>query len=418
MKILKRIFLLLIFCLLIQHNNKINAEESDSTIKKTIESLGLSNEKIVKKPESRSADNDTVEYVINNTSKLVFKKDGSLLRLSRSSELDLEKKGEYLEETEKVQILNSLNDIIPEGFTLKEEQDILGGEGTKFIFANDKNGIENKYNLVIVTVENSTGRIISYNRREELIENTTPNITEDDVKIIANDYLTKLGLEFKLVDIKLSIDKFKGKDEETPRLMYKLIYDMGDELWIDAIDGNVIFFNTIKKDGRAFYIYDKLNSENADNLKGIMSILGYNSSSYAYKSKNVVDFLNGYHSYAFTFSGHGSSNSITDNKGQTNKPSDVSGVWNFVFLDACSTAATTEWSDAFKIYNDSSNSIFMGWYENVGESVSNRFCRYLYRCVKRNSSITFYKNIWNAFEEGDDYYPLRFRGDKNWNGKI
>lgn len=218
----------------------------DEKIKKTIGYLGLENEKVEKVTEDKISEIGNIEYKINGQSELIFKKDGTLKRMSRTSELDTSKSGVTLETSRKQEILNSIKNIIPNGFTVREEQDMLGGEGTKFIFSNDKNGIVNKYNVVIVTVENSTGKIISYKRVEEFTEDVLPKVKEDEAKTIADDYIKSKGLNVNMQSVKLEINKVGLSEENKPILLYIVTYNAGYEVWVNAISGKVEFLNSYK----------------------------------------------------------------------------------------------------------------------------------------------------------------------------
>ena len=414
--------------------NTVNANETNTKIKNALRILDSTKEKLEKENDTKiklSNENingfdgklykkNNIIYKINNISEIIFDSNGNLLNMDRTSELKLDNNNNSsisFNNIKKKNIITEITKLIPDGFRLKEEQDLLDGVGTKLIFSNDTDNIENKYNVIIVSIENSTGRIITYSKIEEFNKRVLANITIQEAKNIADGYLHKNNVKANFVKIKFVIDKLK--EDEKPKLIYKVIYDNEFEVWVDAKDGRVLLINGVKSlDGKSFYVSETFEPENAVNLREILSILGYSTSVNYFSSSTVKAYLKGHNSYGFTFSGHGSTNSITDNSGNYVYPSNVSGKWKFVFLDACSTAANNTWSNAFQIYNNSSKMIFMGWFKDVHIKVSNKFCKNLNRYVKRNSSISFYSNIWNALNATDDYYPLRFRGDKSWNGKI
>lgn len=425
MKLRYQIMFFLVLSIFFVSKN-ISADEKDFKIKETIKVLNLENERIVRENNTKiklkniSISNDIdknklISYKINEKSSIMFDEKGNLLNLNRASELkrDFNTK-KILDSHEKEKIIKNLSFLLPKDFKLKEEQEILGYEGTKFIFSNDKGNLENKYNVVIVSVENITGRIITYSRIEEFNKKIFPYISVMNAESIADKYLKENKFYTKYIKTKFVIDKIKdGK----PKPIYKVIYK-DVSVWIDGSDGRVLLLDKLKgMEGKAFYVSLTFEPENAVNLREIMSILGYNTSIEYANSDKIKSYLKGYYSYGFTFSGHGSSNSIASDFGDV-YPSDVSGVWKFVFLDSCNSANGYEWSNAFNIYDNSKNRIFMGWYTTVEMTLSNKFCRNLNLCIKDDSSLYFYTNLWNAINKTDDYYPIRFRGDKQWNGKI
>lgn len=294
----------------------VNANETkDIKIKKTVESLNLTNENITKEVSSKAkirslnvnekSRENLIIYKINDSSQIVFDKDGNLLNMDRTSELNVTASSiNVVDLNKKNEILEQISSILPDGFKLKEEQDLLGGEGIKFVFSNDINGMENKYNVIIVSVENSTGRIITYSKIEEFNEKVIADISIMKAKDIADNYLKENNFYTKYIETKFVIDKVK---DSNPKPIYKVIYE-DLTIWVDAKDGRVLLFDMVKMDGKAFYITDTFEPENAVNLREIMSILGYNTSVAHVSETAVKSYLSGYDSYGFTFSGHGNSN--------------------------------------------------------------------------------------------------------------
>ncbi|EGV10229.1 peptidase propeptide and YpeB domain protein [Parvimonas sp. oral taxon 393 str. F0440] len=212
--------------------------------------------------------------------------------MDRTSELKLDNNNSSISfnNIKKKNIITEITKLIPDGFRLKEEQDLLDGAGTKLIFSNDTDNIENKYNVIIVSIENSTGRIITYSKIEEFNKRVLANITIQEAKNIADGYLHKNNVKANFVKIKFVIDKLK--EDEKPKPIYKVIYDNEFEVWVDAKDGRVLLINGVKSlDGKSFYISETFEPENAVNLREILSILGYSTSVNYFSSSTVKAYL-------------------------------------------------------------------------------------------------------------------------------
>lgn len=257
----KRKFILL-FCVLVmcscsvgnkkEDNKKVQApvelkkEEIEEKIKKTIEYLELKDEKVEKVLEEKVSEKGNIEYTINGDSVLIFKKDGTLKRMNRISEVDTSKNGKILDASRKKEILSIMEKIISEGFTVREEQDVMDNTGTKIIFSNDKNGVVNRFNIVSIMIENSTGKIVGYKRVDEFTEDVSPKISEKDAKSIAEDYIKSKNLSLKMESVRLEINKVGVNENTAPKLLYIVRYNDGYEVWINAIEGKVEFLNSYK----------------------------------------------------------------------------------------------------------------------------------------------------------------------------
>ena len=62
---------------------------------------------------------------------------------------------------------------------------------------------------------------------------------------------------------------------------------------------------------------------------------------------------------------HGSTTTLATNSQTILTTNQVKGNWHFVFLDACSTAANSNWPNAFKINSSYSKRAFFGWTTSV-----------------------------------------------------
>ena len=129
--------------------------------------------------------------------------------------------------------------------------------------------------------------------------------------------------------------------------------------------------------------------------------------------------MNGSNSYGFYIDCHGSSTKLSSDV-TIRKSSQITGNWHFVFLDACNTASTTGWANAFKIrgYNKRA---FLGWRTTVNESDAYEFCDYFWHEMCSHSHSTHYVQdtaVWAANQvPGSGTTPIRFYGDTSYNGR-
>lgn len=124
---------------------------------------------------------------------------------------------------------------------------------------------------------------------------------------------------------------------------------------------------------------------------------------------------------AFYSCSHGSTNVISSKKDADNKDRQFhrnnvpSGNYKFIYLDACNTGKNSDWANAFGIYDGTtSNKAFLGWYESVGQKLSYDFSVQLWKKLDKNISVR--NAALKAADAVPEYCPIRFRGNRNYNG--
>ncbi len=122
--------------------------------------------------------------------------------------------------------------------------------------------------------------------------------------------------------------------------------------------------------------------------------------------------------YGLYIDSHGSASSIGDNSTWSINASEITGNWHFVFLDACSTAASTTWANAFKI-NGYSSRAFLGWSNNVTIGNAYKFCKVFWKEIEQRNHYNSVEAIaeWSANQiPGSGTTPIRFYGDQSYAG--
>lgn len=306
-----------------------------------------------------------------------------------------------------------------------------------------KCGIKNPYNRIKIGIDTSNNTIIYFSKVEDFTGEMKPNISAREAEIIARDYLAQNGLGL-IQSVELVVKKSEDMNFSDHESEFMLVYDFAckdGHLLIDASTGKVIRFDSYEgKVGRAFYVDDKdgdahrVRNERATCLHRIMKLLGYKADKEFIQntktdSKKIINFLKGYDNYAFSFSGHGGPELICAKEQGSIRWKifhyQVTGVWNFVFLDACSTGPQptvdgeykeSHWAQAFS--NGGSNQIFLGWNRGIVGDVSLSYLQCLESRLRNHPNETFYHNVWGAINDGPDDYYIGFYGDKECTGRI
>ena len=160
-------------------------------------------------------------------------------------------------------------------------------------------------------------------------------------------------------------------------------------------------------------------------LNGFNSKLGYPSAfavtaAETTKAK-ILDYIhNDPNGYGFYFDGHGGDSTntrIISSDVNAVYPSEITGNWHFVYIDACYTGQTDSWAKAFKILYDNggyySKRAFLGWYDTVTVYAAYDFLNYYFEYVPgetvRNAALDAAARTWGST-------PTRFFGDPNYNG--
>jgi len=167
----------------------------------------------------------------------------------------------------------------------------------------------------------------------------------------------------------------------------------------------------------------KFNSWRIDKMTwaaSAMRRLGYvvTSSSYTDSTMNT-DVRNYFKAlsteYAFYFTGHGDTSSIGFKRNHWITTDDVTGNWHFVFLDACSTAETTGWADAFKI-NGYTNRAYLGWNGKITWDNGYEFAEAFWPLINGQNTVRQAAVDAAALVPGAGTTPIKFYGDTSYTG--
>lgn len=341
-----------------------------------------------------------------------------------------------------------INDYIPDDFYCHSRH-LYGNDIwiMSFIKSSDLNVI-NPFNSVKIGFDAVTGQILFYNRISSFDKELMPSVSESAAVSKASEYLKELNIaaensfeKTELIIINLR-DYFEDEYSDNQySLVYKLTLNDPNsgvaDILIDSNTGQVIFVDEYESyDGRAFYCLDNASSSDdryrntrATNYNSIMLHLGYTSMK-AYLGQSsasattISNYIQGDNSWAFAFSGHGNSSVIAGHNSSGNtvfsySSSQVQGIWSFVVLDACSTAANSTWANAFQIYDYNTNGrSFIGWSTTVTYFMAKQFSHYFKNAMFANNSATVLSNIYTAIANipGDDVYYVLYIGDRTTNG--
>jgi len=281
-----------------------------------------------------------------------------------------------------------------------------------------------------------TGMILFYKRITDFCDVTSPKLTSDEANQILNRLIENVRIKDKFQnDPKLAIKRLfdhDGNFTENYQLEYIFKSDSGNtEIWVNAIDGSVDAVETAESyDSNSFYLYDTNTTNNnyrmtrAINYQTILGNLGYLSSitylpSSSSSRQTMLDYIGGYNSWGFTFSGHGSPTEIGTYYNTVRiYPYDITGIWSFVVLDACNTGTNT-WANSFGIYDyNNYGRSFIGWSESVTPVKANTFSWYFRSAMASNTSSSVYANVYTAIANipGNDVYYVTYIGDRTTNG--
>ncbi len=168
--------------------------------------------------------------------------------------------------------------------------------------------------------------------------------------------------------------------------------------------------------------YNSWFEDKADMAASAMGRLGYNASSNAYSTRQMITDIKNYLSalsneYAFFFTGHGNTTVLGFHSTGWIRHSDVTGNWHFVFLDACQTATDTGWANAFKI-NGYSDRAFLGWNGSVAYDDSYLFAEEFWPLINGSNTVRQAAVDAAAMVPGSGSTPIKFYGDTSYTGEA
>lgn len=318
-------------------------------------------------------------------------------------------------------------------------------------------GGHNQYDAYDVYIDTDNGALVSFKKKgvEEKNAIRTFNtakapLSEKDAIKIANEFLKNhnqapidsvtIGTVipnddfFKMIDGEVVdgkptiIDEDNIKTQEI-REVYILKND-SLEIYVDLFSGKIIggeFYLSLYG-GASLYgaasltvpdvAYPEATATDARTGLTKMRYVPITTRSSIYNYKTIVNSMLNSGIKAFYTSAHGSPTGLgtNENGGSYISPSEVpSGNFKFVLLNACETGVDTQWSDAFGIYNGTSeDKAFLGWYQSVNTYLSYNYCWQFW-----NQTAT-YKTVRDAALDAanrlPEYCPIRFRGNWNYNG--
>lgn len=159
----------------------------------------------------------------------------------------------------------------------------------------------------------------------------------------------------------------------------------------------------------------------ADRMVGVFNALGYNNVSNnwngGYEVISDIATMNNYihmsgKNYGLSFLGHGYGGFQISVNETALSPSDISGNWHLVILNACSTGMTTDFANAFHIYGYS-NRGFIGWYTTVSYGGLYEWSGYFLNNIGTESLQQAHLHAANS---SINPTPVRFYGDSSWYG--
>lgn len=311
-----------------------------------------------------------------------------------------------------------------------------------------ENGVYNPYQSVKVVFNKRTGKFSVARKFEASPNALVPAITESDAICVAGD---EVDYTIAFDQVKLTYithRQFSIRPKEYDLRECYLVYEVSSLdnnliLYIDALSGLCIGSDCIMSESGlscgiqestttgAYNYNEGLATEPNGNkwrrdkilwAAAAMRRLGYSTSSTWKSDKSLIsdikDYLkNNSRAYAFYFTGHGSNSALGFKYNGRIYPSDVTGNWHFVFLDACSTAADATWANAFKI-NGYSNRAFLGWSKSIRWAPGHEFAEKFWPRVNGKVSIRQAAVDAAADVPGEGTTPIKFYGDRSYTGKA
>ena len=128
--------------------------------------------------------------------------------------------------------------------------------------------------------------------------------------------------------------------------------------------------------------------------------------------------------YAFYVSSHGPGDEYAsstgtiyfiDSSGNRIYPSDITGNWHLVFIDACNSKRNNNFSSALNITGHS-NRAYLGWATSVSIADASSFNNYFWETYVTRYTIQQAAINAAADVPGSETTPIRFSGDTSWYG--
>ena len=300
-------------------------------------------------------------------------------------------------------------------------------------------GTRNRYDGAKVTISRKDKSVVSLERYDLQPNTWAPEVTEQEALEAAEpiymgmlsspDAISQEDIQVELMVVRPNYMWTEGGPYE-PAPFVRLAYQvslMGGALTvdIDAITGENIGGSIAMSETAAVFSYTGFYGASgaATYASQGLSSLGYS----VQKAQIGTDLGAGIRSFVNAPSGnnyavyvrcHGSTSYLTDSTyAWYVYPSNVSGNWHFVFLDACSTAASTVWADAFKI-NGYTGRGFLGWSGKVLVDNQYEFDSYFWPLVingmrPREAAVQAAAKV-----PGSGTTPIKYYGDRSYSGRA
>lgn len=298
----------------------------------------------------------------------------------------------------------------------------------------------NPYEGVTAVINRHTEDLVVYNYFDEKPNTLTPQIDYNTALESVSSFLDDAQVDISQIEYKLTFTKpiyaiDSNIDQSilnNVRLSYCFILPNGDSVYVDSTTGDIIDYSEIRATAKAFSVsggnaFPNPKTQTSD-ATTCFKKLGYNTLSAYYSSGNmrtsILNFLKRSDAYGFYLACHGDKNQTVlsgNNNSWEIHRSDISGNWRFVFLDACYSANGTGWASCFNISNSSKNRAFLGWYKEVNGKYSTQFTSFFFpEVINRDHSDNIRDAaVWAAYKvKGEGTTPIRFYGDKTYNGRI
>ena len=287
------------------------------------------------------------------------------------------------------------NNLELEQYELVSCHDML--DGTWSIVWNKvmENNIVNPFDVVVVSVDAKDGSIITFNRNCITPECNINMINEEDAIKFAEPVIKKVE-KYDKVTTQLTVVKPNffweegGPYEEADfiRIAWKIILDGNIFIDVDAETGEILGGDITQSDGArvmctvpAFY-----NTAVRTNLAAeAFARLGYYQPAWCQPwndwvvKTDITWLITHPELYGLFLSCHGPAQNwtpgnryLTDSREWTLFPSEISGNWHFVILDACCSINYTDFADAFHA-NGYAGRCCVGWNVEIGTRTAHEF---------------------------------------------
>lgn len=317
-----------------------------------------------------------------------------------------------------------------------------------------ENGITNPFQSINVVFNKDSLNFSIAAKFDSAPNAIDPQISESEAIAVANEHAVNENLfnsaKLTYISDRLYNLKIDHYNDNICYLVYEVSSSNNDDIfYIDALSGEYVGRDLIMGEtGFAIAIQESADSS-ADNYNSelkkytaleiiifnswflkkmnwaasAMKRPGYTTTSDNYTTTKMFTAIRNYlkalnTEYAFYFTGHGNMEVLGFHGGKNwIYPSDITGNWHFVFLDACKTAEGSGWADAFK-FNGYSNRAFLGWSNSVTYDATYNFSEGFWPRVDGKNAIRQAAVDAAALVPGSGTTPIKFYGDISYTGKA